>query len=77
MQLMMTGARVFNMLLGTKFFRRDFLIKNSLRFNENLSTGAELLFIVNAAMLCKEIFFMPYPFYVAPKSNKAMSAPTN
>lgn len=66
-KLMMTGAQVFNTLIGTKFFSRDFLKKNSLRFNEKLPAGAELLFIVNAAMLCSEILFMPYPFYIAPK----------
>lgn len=66
-KLTMTGKRVFNTLIGTKFFRRDFLIKNSLRFNENLPADAELHFIVSAAMLCNEILFMPYPFYIAPK----------
>ncbi len=60
-KLMMIGTRAVNASIGTKFFRRDFLIKNSLRFNENLGLY-RLPFVVNALMLCDEILFMPNPF---------------
>ena len=62
-KLMMTGARAFNPLLGTKFFKREFLNKNSLRFNENLAKDFELHFVANAAMISKEIMFIPEVFY--------------
>ena len=58
-KLVMTGTQAFNPLLSTKFFQRDFLIKNSVRFNENLQSGFELLFLVNAVMANKEILFTP------------------
>ena len=65
-RLMMTSTHVFNPLLGTKFFKRDFLAKNSIRFNENLKAGFELHFIINAIMASNEIMFIPAPFYIAP-----------
>ena len=58
-KLMMTGTQAFNPLLSTKFFQRDFLIKNSVRFNENLQSGFELLFLVNAVMSNEEFLFTP------------------
>ena len=67
-KLMMIGTRTLNASIGTKFFRRDFLIKNSLRFNENIAADCELPFVVNAMMSCEEILLMPNPFYVALKS---------
>lgn len=67
-KLMMIATRTVNASIGTKFFRRDFLIKNSLRFNENIAADCELPFVVNAMMLCDEILFMPNPFYVTLKS---------
>ena len=65
-KLMLTGTRAFNSLLGTKFFRRDFLKRNSILFNESLA-DFELSFVVNAIMASKEIIFAPFIFYVAPK----------
>lgn len=64
-KLMMTGRQVFNPLLGTKFFKREFLSKNSLRFNENLKKDFELHFVANAAMTSKEIIFLPNLFYIS------------
>lgn len=66
-RLIMTGSRVFNLLLGTKFFRHDFLTKNALRFNENNSNDFELLFLTNVVMQSGEIIFTPNPFYIAPR----------
>lgn len=66
-RLMIIGKKIFNPLPGTKFFRRDFLTKNFIRFNENLTDGFELLFLVNAIMASNEIFFTPNLFYIAPR----------
>ena len=66
-KLMLTSTRVFNPLLGTKFFERNFLTQNAIRFNENLKAGSELLFLTNAVMASKEIIFLPNLFYVSPK----------
>ena len=66
-KLMMTGTRAFNSLLGTKFFRRNFLEKINLRFNEDVKNNFELLFLVNAVMQSEEITFFPGIFYVAPR----------
>ena len=60
-KLMMAGTRSLDSAIVTKFFRRDFLTKNSLRFNEN-AVDFELPFVVNALMFCEEILFMPNPF---------------
>lgn len=54
-------------MLGTKFFRRNFLEKINLRFNENVKNNFELLFLVNAVMQSEEITFFPGIFYVAPR----------
>lgn len=66
-RLLMTGSRIFNPLLGTKFFRRKFLEENVLRFNENVTTNFELLFVANAFMLSKDVAFLPSIFYIAPR----------
>ena len=65
-KIMMTGTRAFNSLLGTKFFKRDFLTKNAIRFNENIAKDFELHFVINAIMASNEIMFIPAPFYVVP-----------
>ena len=67
-KIIMTGTRVFNSLVGTKFFRRDFLAKNFIRFNENIATDFELHFIINAIMASNEIMFIPNLFYAAPSN---------
>ena len=63
-KISMIGSQVLNTLLGTKFFRRDFLAKNSIRFNENITTDFELHFVTNAIMASKEIVFIPNLFLV-------------
>ena len=63
-KISMIGTQVFNTLTGTKFFRRAFLTKNSIRFNENITTDFELHFVTNAVMASKEIIFMPNLFLV-------------
>ena len=68
-KLLMLGDNVFNSLIGTKFFRRDFLIKNSLRFNENTKTDVEFPFVVNAVMLNETIMFVPQSVYAMLKTN--------
>ncbi len=65
-KLLAMGTKAFNMLLGTKFFRRDFLLKNFLRFNENAACDVELPFVVNAALFGWEILFTPDLLYIAP-----------
>lgn len=67
-KIILTWTRAFNSLIGTKFFKRDFLAKNSIRFNENIATDFELHFIINAIMASNEIMFIPAPFYVAPSN---------
>ena len=66
-KLLMTGSRVFNPLIGTKFFRRNFLKENALRFNEKGTTDFELIFVAAAFMLSQEVIFIPNTFYVAPR----------
>lgn len=66
-KLMLMGTGTINTLLGTKFFRRDFLLKNSIRFNENAACDAELPFVVDAVLFGRKIIFTPDLFYIAPK----------
>ena len=66
--LMLAGTQTFNMRLGTKFFRRDFLLKNSVRFNENAACDVELPFVVNAVLFSENILFTPDLLYIAPKT---------
>lgn len=63
-KLLPTITNSANALLGTKFFRRNFLLKNSLRFNENAVRDAELPFVVNALMFGAELFFMSELFHI-------------
>ncbi len=65
-KLLAMSTQAFNMLLGTKFFRRDFLLKNSLRFNENAVCDVELPFVVNAVLFGEELFFTPDLLYIEP-----------
>ena len=66
-RLIMTGSRVFNPLIGTKFFCRKFLEKKSLRFSEDSPNSFELLFVASAVMHSAEIAFTPQIFYIAPR----------
>ncbi|MBE8951577.1 MAG: alpha-1,2-fucosyltransferase [Quinella sp. 1Q7] len=65
-KLLAMSTQAFNLLLGTKFFRRDFLLKNSLRFNENAVCDVELPFVVNAVLFSEELFFTPDLLYIEP-----------
>lgn len=62
-KLILLGTNQLNNLIGTKFFRRDFLNENKIRFDENLSADAELKFLVDAFLGTEKITFMPQVFY--------------
>lgn len=62
-KLILLATNQLNNLIGTKFFKRDFLTENKIRFDENLGADAELMFLVNAFMRTEKITFMPQVFY--------------
>lgn len=56
-----------NSFLGARFFYRDFLIKNKIKFNKHLDdTKAELLFQIEALLHTKYFSYVPNAFYIAP-----------
>ena len=57
------GSNGINDLVGTKFFKRQFLNENKIRFNENEAVDAELKFIVDAFLSTEKITFVPAVFY--------------
>ena len=57
-----------NRLIGTKIFRRQFLLENYIRFNERLESKAELMFIAECLTKTPNIFLTPQAFYVRPNS---------
>lgn len=52
-----------NNLIGTKIFKRDFLLDNKIRFPENGIGGAELLFLTSAFLQTEKIVVVPQLFY--------------
>ena len=62
-KLVLLGTNQLNNLLGTKFFKREFLNENKIRFDEKLGADAELMFLVNAFMHTENIVFVPQIFY--------------
>ena len=56
-----------NNLLQTKFFKKDFLLKNNLKFNENISDEVELLFLIECFLKATNIIFISQAFYIEPK----------
>lgn len=62
-KLILLATNQLNNLIGTKFFKRDFLNKNKIRFNENLGADAELKFLVDAFICTEKITFVPQIFY--------------
>jgi len=65
--LLMTGTQAVNNLLSTKFFKREFLEENSLRFSEKPGVDYQLLFLANAVALSGEIVLISDVFYVTPR----------
>lgn len=64
-KLIMLASKQINNHLGTKFFKRNFLNENNIRFDENLSAeNAELKFLVDAFMHSEKISFSPQAFYI-------------
>ena len=61
-KLAMLGESQTNNFLGTKFFKRDFLNRNKIRFVED-SSDAEIIFLTNAFLLSENITFIPSVFY--------------
>lgn len=63
-KLILLASKQINNYLGTKIFKRSFLTKNKIRFDENLSEeSAELKFLVDTFMHTKNISFVPQVFY--------------
>ncbi len=62
-----------NTLIGTKIFRRDFLIENGIRFDEELDgVGAELLFLVECFSKIDAVVLTSQAFYLEPQSKNAI-----
>ena len=53
--------------LGTRMFKREFLMQNKIRFKEKIG-DAEFLFAVESMFQTAEIIFAAFPFYTAPKN---------
>lgn len=51
-----------NNFISTKFFKREFLNQNNIRFDEKLSADSELFFLANAFIHSENIFVMPQIF---------------
>ena len=60
-------SRRINHYLGTKIFRRRFLIENFIRFNESLTSDAELIFCLECLSKTTAVFVTPVLFYVKPR----------
>lgn len=65
--LLMTSTQAVNNLLSTKFFKREFLEENSLRFSEKSDVDSQLLFLANAVALNGEVILIPDVFYITPR----------
>ena len=61
--------RQINTFMGTKIYNRDFLLKNRISFNENFDQDkSELYFQLNCFLSSDHFFYVPYTFYVAPRT---------
>ena len=57
------AAQTINPLVSTKFFKREYLNSNRIRFNENEDVDSELTFVVETFLKTKNITFIPAVFY--------------
>ena len=63
-KMILLATNQINNSLGTKFFKRDFLNENKIRFDENLTEeSAELKFLVDTFLHSEKITFIPQPFF--------------
>lgn len=62
-KLILLATNQLNTLLGTKFFKRAFLVENKIRFDENFGADTELMFLISAFMHTEKITFVPQLFY--------------
>ena len=65
-KMILLATQQINNSLGTKFFKRSFLNKNKIRFDENpthAGGGSELKFLTEAFLNTEKISFMSQPFF--------------
>ena len=63
-KLMLLAASRVNNFIGTKFFKREFLLENKISFDEKLDAEkSELLFLIDSFMRTENIALMPQIFY--------------
>ena len=65
-KMILLATNQLNNSLGTKFFKRNFLNENKIRFDETLMRrggGSELKFLMDAFMYSEKISFIPQPFF--------------
>ncbi len=53
--------------LGTRIFKRKFLVEQEIKFKEKIGDDAEILFTIDAIFQTDEIIFIPNIFYLAPR----------
>ena len=53
--------------LGTRIFKRKFLLDKGIEFKEKIGDDAEILFTLDAIFQTDEIIFAPNVFYIAPR----------
>lgn len=63
-QLEYLFTRQLNQYLGTKIFRRRFLLENYIRMNDRLGSCAELIFLVECLMKTSKVFLTSQAFYL-------------
>ena len=68
------ATKQINNLLGTKFFRRNGLIENYIRFDEQLEWGTELLFVLDCFLRLERVRFTSKVFYFVPSARRSSSA---
>ena len=62
-KLMALATKNINSLVGTKFFKRQFLKDNKIQFPVKGGADGELLFVINALLQAEKITFVPSVFY--------------
>ncbi|MBO4401865.1 MAG: alpha-1,2-fucosyltransferase [Selenomonadaceae bacterium] len=62
-KLALLSNKQLDNLIGTKIFKRAFLVENKIYFDENMKGNAELMFLVNAFVRTEKIVIVPQVFY--------------
>ena len=65
LKMQLLAAKEFNNFLGTRIFKRSFLLENNIKFKPEMNELADVSFLIESMCRTKRILFVPQVFFIA------------